>query len=181
MYTLELNKVYKWLTLEEKGKLLDVMLHYEKHIKKTPLKEFVKYADSAIVNVIFWTIKWAIVKAISDKKKTKDNRTIEWLWEWFSEKDNILFWPRKEWFIRYWWEKNTKGKELWQLQKIFNMKARLERRKKNNYDRIVDYSIMNEFTKWMKEWKIEEMKTQLWVDRFNEIKEEWREISYNCR
>lgn len=181
MYTLETNKVYDTLKLEEKWQLLDLILNYEKHTKKNPLSEFTKYAESSIVNVIFWTIKNNITRAITEKKKTEDNRTIEGLFEWLSDNDKLLFWPWKEWFIRYWWEKNTKGKEKRQLQKTFDLRMRLGTWKKNNYDKIIDYTIIDEFDKWMRNGKMDEMKKQLWIDKYNEVKEGWKETKFNCR
>lgn len=177
MLNLERNILYKILDHTQKGKLLDIILEYEKHLKNKLQNEFKnKYLEEdSTLAIIFWQIRSKMIISNNETKQNTDIKTlitkelIEQYWQ-----DTI------DAFCFYRWESDSKGKQRWEKQKIFNLKMRLDRRKMNektNFGRkpLVRYDSIAWFAQGMKEGKMEEMKKELWIEKYLKMKNEWKD------
>lgn len=98
-------------------------------------------------------------------------------------------WTDKYWvdivneFRFYWENKILTASENRKLLSTFDLDKRLNTwkiNKETNFWRkpIVNYESMEQFDKWMREWKQEEIKIKLWSEKFYNMKNEWKDSSY---
>ena len=125
-----------------------------------------------------------IIKNIKEQKEKKETIQKVTIFDILQKEQFIeKYWlPTLQKFADYWGEKADNWKERRHTQKVFNIEQRLSRRKLNEETNFwkkpkINYLNLEEFDKWIRNNKIDDIKLSIGIEKYNKMKSLWKNSS----